>query len=282
MLEEVLFGSVTMPGELIRIVLAFLGTAAAAYYDIYNKKNVPDNLLYGFVAVAFLANLVFFEENLFWFSIAVTAVIAAMGYLFYRLGQLGGADIFVIAAIMLLLPIQPSFSSLPFNLPFIFPVIVFSGVLFALYVMGYFAIRLKDLEIKPNLIYLALFIPYLLFAYVYVNSFLFSAVYFAFISVLLFATTFFMMFRQDIMGLLAEEVPISKVEPEDVLALEMMNKDMVEHYKIPRLMTREELERLQATKLKAVSVYTKLPPFIPFILAGMILSLVFARGLILI
>ncbi|MBU0591104.1 hypothetical protein KKF81_03480 [Candidatus Micrarchaeota archaeon] len=281
MLEDILFGNIVMPGELIRVVVAFLGTAIATYYDIFNKKNVPDKFLYGFLAVSFVLNVVFFEESLFWFSIGVALFFSAIGYVFYRLGQLGGADVFVLASVMLLLPIHPSFAEMSFNIPFLFSILIFSGVLFALYVMGYFGWKLSQVEAKPKLQYLLMAIPYLLFAYVYSQSFLFSPLYFAFISVLLFATTFFMIYREPLMRLLAEELPVSQLEPEDVLALEIMNKDMVERYKLQRLLTEKEIERIKETKLKDVWVYTRLPPFLPFILVGMVMAILFAKYLLL-
>ncbi len=97
MLEDVIFGQITMPGEIIRVLIAFIGTAVASYYDLYNKKNVPNNVLYGFLAIAFIVNLVLFQEDLFWFSIAVALFFSAIGYIFYRVGSLA----------------EPTFSSSP-------------------------------------------------------------------------------------------------------------------------------------------------------------------------
>ncbi|MFN7991570.1 MAG: hypothetical protein U0R44_05415 [Candidatus Micrarchaeia archaeon] len=281
MLEDILFGQLAMPGELIRLLLAFAGTAVAAYYDLYNKKNVPDNFLFAFLGIAFIVNAFFYQETLFWFSLAVAAFFSAVGYLFYRVGQLGGADVLVLASVMLLLPIHPAFAGMPFNLPFVFSVIVFSGVIFALYVLAFFGWKLTQVEAKPDLMYGLMLIPYLLFAYVYVNSFLFSPVYFIFITILLFAVVFFLMFKRQFNQLLAEEMPVSQLEPEDVLALEVMNRDLVERYKLQRLLTKEEIARLKKTKVSELWVYTKLPPFVPFILAGMILAMFFARNLLL-
>ncbi|MCI0503103.1 hypothetical protein L0Y65_00155 [Candidatus Micrarchaeota archaeon] len=281
MLEDVIFGQILMPGEAIRILLAFLGTGVAAYYDVFNKKNIPDKFLYAFLALAFLINLVFYDEALFMFSLGIAVFLSAIGYLFYRVGQLGGADLFVLAAIMLLLPINPSYAAMPFNLPFIFSVFIFSGVLFALYVLLYFGYKVTQVESKPKWLFLLILIPYGLFAWFFINSFLFSWVFFAFITISIFASVFFMMFRDSLNQLLAEEMPVSQLEPEDVLALEIMNKDMVERYKIPRLMSQGEIDRLRKTKVGEVWVYTKLPPFIPFILAGMVLSMLFARSLLL-
>ncbi len=283
MLEEVIFGKLVMPGEMVRLLVAFIGTCAAAYYDVFNTKNVPNGLLYAFLAAALLVDAIFYQPDLFWFSIGMAVFFSAVGYIFYRVGQLGGADIFVLVSIMLLLPIHPSFIGMPFNMPFAFSVFIFSGVLFALYVMAYFGWKLsQNPDVRPNLLYGLMLVPYFLFAYVYVNSFIFSPVYFVFISLLLFATIFFLMFRDSLNLLLAEELPLAQVQPEDVLALEIMNKDLMERYKIQRVVTTAELERLKRTKVTDVWVYTKLPPFLPFIVAGMVLALFFARSLILI
>lgn len=282
MLEDILFGGtqVVMPGEMIRVAVAFLGTVAAAYFDIFNKKNVPDLLLYAFVLVALLVNVVFYDEALFWFSLALAVFASAIGYVFYRLGQVGAADIFVLAAIMLLLPIHPSFVDMPFNVPFVFSVFVFSGVVFALYMLLYFSWKLLQTEAKPNLPYLLMLVPYALFAYFFVNSFIFTPVYFAIMTIIIFVVTFTLMFRDSLNRLLAEEIPVSQLEPEDVVALEIMNKDLLKRYKIPRLMTREEIARLRKSRVGEIWVYTKLPPFIPFMLIGMVVSLFFAKSLL--
>lgn len=280
MLEDIIFGQISMPGEIIRLILALAGTAVVAYYDVFNKKNIPDQLLYVFLGVAFLTNLLLYEQTIFWFSIGIAIFLSAIGYLFYRLGQLGGADLFVLASIMLLLPIHPSFVGMPFNIPFIFSVFIFSGTLFALYVMFFFGWKLTQTEVKANWLYSIILLPYIAFAIFFINSFLFSWVFFAFVTIAIFASVFFMIFRDSLNMLLAEELPVSQLQPEDVLALELMNKDMVERYKIPRLMTKDEIERLKKAKVSEVMVYTKLPPFVPFILAGMVLSLFFAKSLL--
>jgi Flp pilus assembly protein protease CpaA len=270
-----------MPGETIRLVFAFLGVMIAAYYDIFNKKNIPDLYLYAFLLISFLINLVFYQETLFLFSIALAIFVSFIGYVFYRAGQLGGADVFIIASIMLLLPLHPSFTEMSFNLPFVFSLIIFSGVAFALYMLVYFGYRLLHAEKKPNLVYLLLLIPYGLFVYVYSGSFLFSPVYFAFFTISMLAIIVFMVFKQTINNMLSEELPVSQLQPEDVLALELMNPDMVKKYQLTRLVTEKEIERLKKLKVSEIWVYTKLPPFIPFLLIGMALSMFYAKYLLL-
>ncbi len=280
MLEEVIFGNVTMPGEVVRVLVAVIGTAIASYYDVFNNRNVPDRFLYGFLALAFIVNLVLYEEYLFVFSVATALFFGAMGYIFYRLGQIGGADIVVAASVMLLLPVVPSFASLAFNMPFIFPAIIFGGMLFAVYVTLSFGLKLREEEAKPNLLYGLMVIPYLIFLWVYATSLLFSPVYFLFISVLFFATVFFLMYREDLNKMLAEEMPVGQLEPEDVLAIELIGPEKVKKFKMQRLVTAAEIERLKKEKAGEVWVYTKLPPFLPFLLAGMILAFFFTGHLL--
>lgn len=277
MLDEIIFGNILLPGEMVRLFIAFLGTAVTAYYDIFNKRNIPDNLLYAFLGIAFLTNLIFYNEQLFIFSIGVAVFVSVIGYLFYKTGQLGGADVFVMAAIILLLPIQPSFVQTPFNVPFFFPIWLFAGITLALFVLVYFGWKLTKINTKPNLAYGLLIIAYGMFAYVYMNSILFSPIYFAFLSIALLTTTVFLMFRHEMNSLLAEKLPLSKAEPEDVVAHDLMDKELVKKYSIPRLLTVKEINRLKKLKVKTLYIYTKLPPFIPFILLGMVLSLFYTH-----
>lgn len=100
MIEDILFGKLSLPGEMLRVFVAIFGLIVTSYYDLFNKKNVPDNLLYAFLAVAFLVNLVFFESTLFWFSLVLALIVGLIGYVFYRLGQIGGADVFVLVSIL--------------------------------------------------------------------------------------------------------------------------------------------------------------------------------------
>ena len=281
MIEEVIFGNIEMPGELIRLIIAFAGVAIAAYFDLFNNKNIPDYFLYGFLAVAFVVNAIFYQEDLFIFSILVAVFISAIGYVFYRLGQIGGADLFVLASVMLLLPITPSFVTMPITMPFIFPVLIFGGVLFAAYTMINFGIKLlKKQENHPKWLFLLLIIPYLVFSYVYVSSMLFSPLYLLILTVLFIAIIFFMVFRDDLMGLLAEKMQVNQLEEEDVLALELMDKEVVKKYDLKRLATKKEIERMQELGVEEVMVYTQMPPFIPFILVGMALALALGGSLL--
>jgi len=279
MIEDILFGFVEVPGEIIRIILAFAGVIIAAYYDLFNKKNIPDKFLYGFLAVSILANLVFFNLDLLIFTVAIAAFFSAIGYVFYRVGQMGGADVIILACIMLLMPMAPSFSGLVFNMPFILPTMIFAGLLFGIYTTVKFGVKIAREGGQPKLLYLLMLIPYLLFAYFYITSPFFSLAFFAIITILLVATTFFMMYKEDINLMLAEQLPMDQLEPEDVVAFELMEKETIKKLDMKRVLNEKEIERLKKEGIETLWVYTQLPPFIPFLLAGMILALFFSGSL---
>ncbi|MBD3389772.1 hypothetical protein GF415_02335 [Candidatus Micrarchaeota archaeon] len=271
MLEKLLFSTLIMPGELLRIAIALLGTAAATYFDIFNSRNVPNNLLYAFLAAAVLTNLVFFNADIFLYAASLTAILFGFGFLLYRAGQLGGADLFVVCSITLLLPIHPSFLNTPFNYPLIFSTLLYSGVAFALYSVLYFG-RLVASSGKPkaNPVYLLLFIPYLFFAYIFINAPFFSPVYFFIASVLLLSTIFFLVYKKSINEAIIEKVKVSSLSgEEDVLAKEKMKK-LMEAQDIGPVLGKNEVSKLRKAGVKEVWIYSRLPPFLPFLLVGLL------------
>ena len=280
-LERILFNAIALPGEQIRIAVVLLGLLATTYFDLFNKRNVPNNLLYAFLAVAFAVNFLFYDQDILLFSIFVAIPIALFGYVFYKLGQIGGADVLVLLAINFALPIHPSLSQLNFNFPFIASTFVFSGVIFALYFIVNFSTKLQRLAARPNKLAFVLLIPYAILAYLYVTSPLYSPVYLVFITIMLLSSIFFIAYRNDVYKLQAQKIPLSKAEQEDVLALELMDPEYVKKNKLQRLLTQSELARLKKLKIKELWVYTKLPPFLPFLFVGFILALYFSKHLLL-
>ncbi|MFA6530530.1 MAG: prepilin peptidase [Candidatus Micrarchaeia archaeon] len=282
MLESLVFGAYQLPGELFRLSLAIIGVAVTTYYDIFNNKNIPNNILYAFCALALLANVIFFNMDIFIFGLATAVVISLLGYYLYIKGQMGAADIFVFASLALLLPIPPSFAKLPFNFPFVAVIFIFASLLFALYTLGYFGMKIaKDRKARPDYKYALLLIPYFVFMYVFITSPLFSFTYFIIVSVAFLSSIFVMMYKSAINTYLAEKIPLSKMADEDVLAIELMDPKFVKKYKLKKVVDRKELSRLKKLKLKALLVYTKLPPFLPFVLAGLFMALLFGKRLFL-
>lgn len=280
MIEKLIFGNIQIPGEAVRIALALAGTAVATYFDLFNNKSIPNNVLYAFLIVAFATNIFFFNQELFLFGIGIAVLISAIGFVFYHVGQLGAADVFVLASIALLLPLHPQLSAMPFNFPLVLSVLVFAGVLFSLYTMARFGAYVVKKQIKPKPHFLLLLAPYALFSYMFASSAIFSPVYFAIVSVMFISAIFFLSFKEHIHKSMAEKIHHDDLEQEDVLALEFMHKSDVEKHKLGRLLTRHQVEKIRKHKLENVWVFTKLPPFLPFVFIGLVLAILFARLLL--
>lgn len=284
LIERILFSNVPAAGETIRLILAFAGVLVVAYYDLFNRKNVPDRILYGFLGLAVITNIASYlfqpDFDMLIFTFGAALFISAIGYVFYRMGQIGGADVITMAAMMLLVPFVPSFAGLSFNLPFIIPTMIYAGLLFTIYATIKFATKIMSQGGSPNLLYLLLIIPFVFFIYVYVNSPVFSPVYLGIVSILLLATIFFMVYKQDITLMLAEELPLDRIEAEDVVAIELIDPKVVRDYGIKRLVTIEELARLKESGLETLWIYANLPPFVPFLLSGMLLAIFFSKNLL--
>lgn len=283
MLEKLLFSGLVMPGELARIAIAILGTLAAVYYDIFNNRNVPDTLLYAFLLIAFLTNLVFLDTDILIYGAGLAAILFAAGFVLYRMGQIGGADLFVICAITLLLPIHPSFLDTPFNYPLIFSTLLYSGVTFAVFSLFYFGkLVMESKKATPNLLYSVLLIPYLFFAYIFISAPFFSPVYFFIASILLLSSIFFLIFREAINNAIIEKVKVSALKgDEDVLAKEKSGA-LMKKLKIGPVLGKEEVAKLKKAKVKEVWIYAALPPFLPFLLLGLIAAILFGDWIFLV
>lgn len=283
MLEQLLFSPMQMPMEAGRIFLALLGMAVGTYYDLFNNKNVPEKFLYAFLAAAFLFNVVFFDYDVFVYAVVLAFILFALGFAMYRLGQLGGADVFVVASLALLLPIHPSYLQVPFNYPLIFSVLIYGGAAFALYSLFFFAkiLSKKKTKSRPKYIYLALFLVYGLFAYMFFNAPFFSMAYFAIASILLLSSIIFLVYRDAIMEATMEQVFVKDLEPEDVLVKEKMDAH-IKKMGIGNVLSQRDIEALRRSGTKHVWVYSNLPPFLPFLLAGLLLALFFGNQLFLV
>lgn len=273
MLEKLIFSDLVMPGETFRIAIALLGTAVATYFDIFNNRNIPNGLLYAFLGVALLTALIFFDMDIFVYGAGLSAILFVLGFALYKSGQIGGADLFVVCAITLLLPVHPSSIDAPFNYPLIFSALLYSGVAFALYSVFFFGRAiLKCKKAKPNYPYLVLLLPYLFFSYIFISAPFFSMPYFLMASALLLSSVFFLVFRQPINESVMENIPLSRITDEDVLVKEKMHS-LMERLKIGPVIGGRELAILKKAKIRKVWVYTSLPPFLPFLLLGLIASI---------
>jgi len=281
-----------IPGIGWRIALAVIFTAAMAYYDLFNKKWVPNTLIYGFAACAIAVNFVFYDSAITWSALAFGAIVFALCYMLYRMGQLGGADAYALGAIAAAIPFLPApllVSQQPVPYPFMLSMLAPTGLAFILHMalrfVPYVARRFAAGSICFTLEKAAgpALLAFAFAAFIYALSSLplsFPPAYFAILFFLAISLLFFSLFKSEIKDSMVEMVPVRKLQEEDVLALEKMNKGLVARMKLPPLITAKSIALLRKSNLKSVPVYTGMPFFLPYLFFGLLFTILFGDMLL--
>lgn len=276
-----------IPGIEWRIAIAIIFTAAMAYYDLFNKKWVPNTLIYGFAACAVAINFVFYDSVLTWSALALGLIIFALCYALYRAGQLGGADAYALGSIAAAVPYLPvpllsQQPSAPY--PFILSMLVPTGIAFMLHMalrfVPYVARRLAAGKVRFTLEKSAgpVLLAFAFTAFIYAISSLplsFPPAYFAILFFLAISLLFFSLFKSEIKGSMVEMVGVKKLQEEDVLALEKMDKRLVARMRLQALLTAKSIALLKKSKLKSAPVYTGMPFFLPYLFFGLLFTVLF-------
>ena len=138
--------------ETIYLLIALLGSSVAGIIDL-KTTNVPDPLIYSMIGsgiVLHLAESIYIDSfEPFLLSIEVGALMLIFGLLMYYMGQWGGADAGMLAAIGFLLPVAPVYTFFPFPLTY-FINLTFIGaiysVIYVIYLMRKPGIKRKGLD----------------------------------------------------------------------------------------------------------------------------------------
>ncbi|MGC8669809.1 MAG: prepilin peptidase [Candidatus Micrarchaeia archaeon] len=282
----------------IRVISILVIAAVYALFDVFNRRNVPNifayaTLFYGLILSALYFNLLSLT------SIAIAAIVLGIGYLIYKIGQIGGADVIEFAALSLILPIQPSpwFASLnQFNLPFIFSILINSGVIALVIVPIYYIIvgskHSKRHSFHNNISLKSLFkATLMLCAYAIFIVFARSIAMINFYSVLLLLIigifSFLMFLFEDIIAkAMIEYVPPAKFEEGDIIALNFVDRKKIHKVqeKVPefgRLVTSNILTKLKEKHIQEkFPVYKNAMPLALPILIGVIISLALGNMLL--
>jgi Flp pilus assembly protein protease CpaA len=276
----------SVPGLDIRIIAAAAFTGAAAYYDAFNKKWVPDSLLWCFLGTSILLNIIFFEPALFIQAALTAMVVASLTYALYRMGQLGGADVFVMASIALAVPYLPHPllappQSIPY--PFFLSVLAPTGIAFIAHMLIRFIPQMSKQvshgKVKFTIQKLAgpAIVLFTLLVFGTAVSSLpvaFPPSYFATISFLGGALIFFSLFMPEIKASMASKVPVARLQCEDVLALEQM-PSLSKRLSLQPVIGKGTIAALKRAKIKSVIVYTGMPFFLPYLFIGLVFTLLF-------
>ena len=284
---EFLASSGQVPGLDARIAIAVAFTGAAAYFDMFNKRWVPNWLVYCFAAAAVALNIVFFSEPLFFQALFFGIAVFAATYPLYKLGQLGGADVFVFASIATAIPYLPKplmAESQLIPYPFILSVLVPTGLAFILHMalrfIPYISKRIANGKVKLGIAKLAgpamVSAAFLFFIFSLLQlPIQLSISYMATITFLFISLLFFSLFKDEIKESMVEPVRTSSLQVEDVLALEQMRPETVKKLNLSALISAKTISSLKAAKIKSVPVYTGMPAFLPYLFIGLLFTILF-------
>ena len=258
-----------------------------AGFDVFNKRNVPNTVVYATVAVGFLFSITY-PLPILGLDLLLALAIGSLGYVAYKTGFLGAGDIYEFVALSLIMPIQPSAyltSVQQYQLPFIFSVLVTAGYAAVIMMPIYYLVfTKKNREAekrgsgkKSAFRALALLVSYLLLLIFIEYSLGISVVGLVLMMAFACAAAMISYYGTEINSRMVEFVYPSKLEEGDMLALNLMTRKEISFFKsksrgFGRLVERSFLKDTNKIR-KKVPVYRNSIPLALFVLIGTILSI---------
>lgn len=283
--------------DLFLVRAASVVAIGAAYmlFDLLNNRNVPEIFAYATLAYGALLTVLYLQAGTIAVSAGIALIVLGLGYIVYRIGQIGAADVIEFAAISLMLPLQgiPIAGTLPqFGLPFIISVLICTGIAALVIVPIYYLPRARRLLKKPLSSYIdnkGMFKVTLLTAvYAIFMAFLglelgTGAAGLSIIALLLIGSTLVMLFERPITNAMVEMVPASRFEEGDIIAFSLMKRSDIAAVKrrvkgFDRLVTGKLIEQLKAKRISyKFPVYKNAMPLALPIFIGITVSLLFGN-----
>lgn len=281
--------------ELFMLRVASLLVISFVYmlFDVFNNRNIPDVLVYATFAYGAALTVLYLNISQIAVSGGIAMVILGLGYLLYRSGQIGAADVVELAVISLIMPIQPIpliFAGVDqFSLPFILSVLLGTGIVSIVLVPLYYLPRIAIRERKPLLALidrkgafkaLMLAASYLLFmgfASLQIGT---GIVGMLLLGIMLLSSVILVLFERAITDSMVNFVGVRRFEVGDILAFNLMSEKTVARMKktigkFDRLVTAEMIRNMKSKHVRTkFPVYKKAVPLALPIFLGTVISLI--------
>jgi len=266
--------------EVIRVLVLLAFATLYAYFDIFNKRSIPNGFAYFSIAVGIVFTF-FYPFKTLELSLLIAAFVVAAGYILYKAGFLGLGDGLELAFVSLMLPIQPTpLLHIPqLGLPFVLSVFISSGIVAIIALPIYYMLNSKPELRKESVIKaFVVFISYLvLLMLIYLLLGNMALIPVVFIIIIAFFSALIFLFEASMNKRMITWIYPSKLGEDDIIAINLMSKKDIMFFKskysgFGRLADRKAIVALKSIK-KKIPVYTNAIPFSVFILAGIILSL---------
>jgi Flp pilus assembly protein protease CpaA len=287
---------------LIRIAALLIVSAVYMLFDVFNNRNVPNVFAYSVLGFSVLMTLLYYPDfTTMLESGAVAAFILAAGYLLYKIGHVGAADITELASISMILFVQSTpylVNVLQFGLPFIVSVFIATGVFSLIMVPIYYLPRavlmfgrgivteISNTTLFKGLLTLVAYCIFIIFLYS-----VFPAVNLIGIGVLFIvavSSVLTIIFEKGITKSMIKHIRADQFEEGDIIATNLMtNEEMnaakVEVGEFDRLITGRMITAMkQKYATKAFPVYRNALPLALPIFMGVVTSLLVGNIILLI
>jgi hypothetical protein len=280
--------------QLLAFRLASVLVIAFIYmlFDVFNKRNVPSSFAYFTLGYGFVLTMFYFNMSMVISSSAVALIVLGLGYIVYKVGQIGAADVIELAALSLMLPVQPIPVLLSavnqFDLPFVVTVIVAAGVVAMIIVPVYYLPRAKRMFKRPLTAFIdrkgafkALLIvaPYIAFVLFLAAEASINVIGLIILIAMMIGSSLLMLFEKPITDSMVELISINKCDEGDIIAFNLMDKKKIDAIrkrvpKFERLLTKELIMQIKEKHVKdKLPVYRQALPFAVPIFVAVILSI---------
>ncbi len=281
----------------ILLVIAFV----YMMFDVFNKRNVPTVFAYSTIVVGAIMTLLYYPDlQTIGISVLLAAVVGSIGYIFYKIGQLGAADVVELSVISLILPIQQApylVNYTQFGLPFIISVFIAAGIVALLMIPLYYLPRarkmldgslMKSVNRKDLYKGVLLFAAYFAFVLFLVYALQITLVGVAIILVIMVSSLITATFEVPITQSMIEYISVNEFEEGDLIALNLMPESDIKAMKgkikdFDRLVTMDIIKRMKQMRIKTkYPVYKKAMPLALPIFLGVVLSILFGNIILII
>ncbi|MCL4387828.1 hypothetical protein M1567_01595 [Candidatus Marsarchaeota archaeon] len=281
----------------LRVIVFAVLAFAYMMFDVLNNRNVPSYFAYASLVVGAAFTVLYLNVALIFYSALIAVATVGFGYVVYRIGQLGAADVIELAALSLIVPFLSKplvFGVAQQYMPLVLSVAINSGIAALIVVPLYYipkALATKQHGYKRNTPATYFRIALIVTVYAFFGLFLILVLHasYAAMGILLViaaGSALVMGYESRMMAYMSQYVTYRKMEAGDIIATGMMEPKEVDYAgkklkHFERLVTPELIAELRSKMPKRrFPVYKKPIPFAVPIFIGAITALAFGNVLL--
>ena len=276
--------------DMFRIILLVIIAFSYMLFDVLNKRNIPTVFAYATLGIGLIMTILYMNVEIISISFIIAAIIASLGWLAYRAGQVGGGDIIEFITISLILPIQntPLLANLnQYSFPFIISVFITTGIIAIVFVPLYYLPKAYKIKHKLTATKTSIFksvlitIAYLIFLALLIFVFNINLLAITILLIIITCAAVLIAFEKSLSEAMVTFVDIKDLEEGDMVAPSFIDKKKEVRLKklgFSNLITKEFIENARKRGLKEkIPVYRNAIPLALPIFFGLLISILFGN-----